>query len=491
MKLNAVLTALLLALALSWSTHAGENPPNIVFILCDDLGINDLHCYGRQDHHTPNLDRLAEQGMRFTCAYCAQSICSPSRASILTGKSPARLHLTTFLPGRPDCVSQMVLHPEIQMQVPLTEKMMPLYFKSAGYATAAIGKWHVGGKNFGPLEHGFDVYHPGQPNTKPTETEGGKGEYGLTAFAENFIETNKDKPFLIYLAHNAPHIPYTAQGKRVDNNAQAFEPVYAAVIETIDDSVGRLLKKLDDLKLTDKTIVIFTSDNGGLHVPELNHAKITHNTPYRAGKGYVYEGGLRVPLIVRWPGHIPAGKVEDTPVIGTDWIPTLLELSGLPAQPGFDGISFEHLLTGQAHPAAKAVPRRFFWHFPHYTNQGSRPSGAMREGPWMYVEYYDDNSSELYDLSADLGEKKNLATEQPERVKQMRAALAAWRKAMDAQENRPNPNLDLTKFNRLYRDVDSSLFDPLGADQSRWEQMWKWRKEMNAVLPMQKGGPKE
>ena len=179
-----------------------------------------LHCYGRQDHRTPHLDRLARQGMRFTSAYCAQPICSPSRAAILTGKAPARLHLTTYLPGRPDCVSQKVLHPEIQMQVPLTEKMLPRYFKEAGYVSAAIGKWHVGGKGFGPLEHGFDVYHPGQANTKPSATEGGKGEYDLTAFAEQFIETNKDRPFLVYLAHNSPHIPYDAQ-KAAHRNERA------------------------------------------------------------------------------------------------------------------------------------------------------------------------------------------------------------------------------------------------------------------------------
>src|SRR5262249_32833246 len=200
--------------------------PNIVFILADDLGIRDLHCYGRQDHHTPNLDRLATQGMLFTSAYCAQPICSPSRAAILTGKTPARLHLTTYLPGRPDCVSQKVLHPEIQMQVPLGEKMLPNYFKQAGYVSAMIGKWHVGDVGFGPLEHGFDFHHPGQANTTPSATEGGKGEYDLTAAAERFIETNRNRPFLLYLAHNSPHIPYAAQTKRIENNAQAFEPVY-------------------------------------------------------------------------------------------------------------------------------------------------------------------------------------------------------------------------------------------------------------------------
>ena len=458
---------------------ADARPPNILFILCDDLGINDLHCYGRQDHHTPNLDKLAQQGTRFTSAYCGQPICSPSRAAILTGKNPARLHLTTYLPGRPDCAAQKVLHPEIEMQVPLSEKMIPRYFKPAGYACGAFGKWHVGGKGFGPLEHGFDSYHPGQPNTKPSATEGGKGEYDLTAAAEQFIETHREQPFFVYLAHNAPHIPYDAQKARIAHNAGAFEPVYAGVIETIDDTVGRLLAKLEALKLAGDTIVIFTSDNGGLHVPELAHKRVTHNTPFRAGKGYVYEGGLRIPLIVRWPGHVPEGKVTDEPVINTDWLPTLLEMTGLPSPAGLDGVSFAAGLTGRS-----AYPQRsFFWHFPHYNNQGGRPSGAMRDGSWLMVEFYDGEKAELYNLATDISETRDLAAEQPERVARMRAALAAWRQANDAQSNRPNPDFDPAKYRALYQDVDSSRFNPFTASDEQWKQIWEWRKWMDAAVP--------
>ncbi len=454
--------------------------PNVVFILCDDLGINDLHCYGRKDHHTPNLDRLAQQGMRFTSAYCAQPICSPSRAAILTGKTPARLHLTTFLPGRPDCVSQKVLHPEIQMQVPLEEEMLPKYFQRAGYVCGAFGKWHVGGKGFGPLEHGFDTYHAGMANTTPSAVEGGKGEYDLTAAAEKFIEANRNRPFLVYLAHNSPHIPYDAQRFRIEKNAHAFEPVYAAVIETLDDTVGRLLHKLDDLQLAGRTIVVFTSDNGGLHVPEGPHPKVTHNTPYRAGKGFVYEGGMRIPLIVRWPGHVSAGKVVEAPVINTDWVPTLLELIGRPVPSGLDGVSFAAGLTGR-----DGFPQRaLFWHFPHYTNQGSRPSGAMRDDSWMLVEYYDEEQAELYDLRKDPSERRDLATQLPQRVAKMRAALAAWRSSVHAQDNRPNPDFDPVKYGELYVDVDASRFDPAQADQAQWEKMWQWRRKMDAVLPV-------
>ena len=450
--------------------------PNILFILCDDLGINDLHCYGRKDHRTPNLDRLATQGTRFTSAYCGQPICSPSRAALLTGKTPARLHLTTYLPGRPDCASQKVLHPEIEMQVPLTEKMLPRYFKPAGYVCGAFGKWHVGGKGFGPLEHGFDVYHPGKANTTPSATEGGKGEYDLTQAAEQFIEANREKPFLVYLAHNTPHIPYDAQQARIADNTGAFEPVYAGVIETLDDTVGRLLAKLDALKLTETTIVVFTSDNGGLHVPEGPHKRITHNTPFRAGKGYVYEGGLRIPLIVRWPGHVSAGKVADDPVVNTGWLPTLVELAGLPAPAGLDGVSFAAGLTRRG-PFPKGP---FFWHFPHYDNQGGRPSGAMRDGPWLSVEFYDEEKAELYNLASDIGETRDLAAEQPARVTSMRAALAAWRQANHAQSNRPNPDCDPARFRALYQDVDPSTFDPLRATDAQWETIRAWRKGMDA-----------
>jgi len=357
--------------------------------------------------------------------------------------------------------------------------MLPQYFKKAGYVCGAFGKWHVGGQGFGPREHGFDVYHPGKANTKPSATEGGKGEYDLTAAAEKFIEDHRDRPFLVYLAHNSPHIPYAAQPQRVEHNATAFEPVYAGVIETLDDTVGRLLARLEALKLADKTIVVFTSDNGGLHVPEGPHPKVTHNTPYRAGKGFVYEGGMRVPLIVRWPGHVPAGKVVDDAVINTDWIPTLLDLAGQPVPSGLDGISFAALLRG----AGPAPQRPLYWHFPHYTNQGSRPSGAVRDHNWMLVEYYDEPRTELYDLSRDISQQHDVVAEHPDRAARMGAALAAWRKDVNAQVNEPNPRFDPAKYRQLYIDVDASRFDPATADNAEWEKMWQWRKRMDAVLP--------
>ncbi len=452
--------------------------PNIVFVICDDLGINDLHCYGRKDHRTPNLDRLAEQGVRFTSAYASQSICSASRAGLLTGLNPARLHLTTYLPGRPDASSQRVLHPEITLNIPLSVKTFPRYFKEAGYVTGFVGKWHVGSE-LGPAEHGFDsVYCPvGRSNTTPSETEGGKAEYELTRKTLEFIDAHQDRPFAVYLGHHTPHIPYKAHPRLVERNQGAFEPVYAALMETLDHTIGMLLAKLDELDLTENTIVVFTSDNGGLHVPEGPHEKVTHNTPFRAGKGHVYEGGQRVPLIVRWPGQVPAGRVLDAPVNNIDWIPTLLELAGAPAPSGLDGVSFAKGLTGGEIPE-----RTLFWHFPHYTNQGSRPCGAIREGNWLLVEPYDGEKPELYDLGVDIGQKRNLAERHPERVAALCAALEAWRVENRVQRNTPNPDCIEEKFRALYVEVDPSRFDPLAADASDWARMRTWRYGMDEVF---------
>lgn len=478
LHLGRVLPAALVLAGSCLQPAVAAPPPNIVFILADDLGINDLAGYGRRDHHTPHLDRLAAAGMRFTSAYCALPICSPSRAAILTGRQPARLHLTTYLPGRPDCASQKLRHPVIRQELPLEEKTLAEHLKAAGYATACIGKWHLGGKGFGPREQGFDFYHAGQAVTPPSETEGGKGEYDLTAQAEKFIEAHRDRPFFLYLAHNSPHIPYSARTNLVARNRHAFEPVYAALIETLDDTVGRLLARLDALGLRTNTLVIFTSDNGGLHVPEGPHPAITHNTPFRAGKGFLYEGGLRVPLIVCWPGRVPAGRVVDAPVVNTDWLPTLLELAGRPVPADLDGVSLAALLTGRG-PA----PRRpLFWHFPHYTNQGGRPGGAVREGDWKLIEHYEDGRVELFNLAQDLGETNNLAAREPARVHELRARLAAWRDAMGAQTNTPNPDFDPARHRPLYVDPDVSRYDPRTAGADERARVLEWRRRMNAAV---------
>jgi arylsulfatase A-like enzyme len=269
----------------------------------------------------------------------------------------------------------------------------------------------------------------------------------------------------------------------VTRNARAFEPVYAAVIETLDETVGLLLGKIDALGLRTNTIVVFTSDNGGLHVPEGGHRTITHNTPFRAGKGFLYEGGLRVPLLVRWPGKIAEGKSVDTPVINTDWYPTLIELIGAAAPGDVDGKSFAALLL--ARPTAdpgQARQRRLFWHFPHYTNQGSRPGGSVREGNWKLIEHYDTEKLELYDLAHDAGETNDLARVEPDRARKMQAQLADWRRSVGAQTNARNPNFDPALYKILYEDTDVSSYEPARADAATLQKLLAWRRQMNAVV---------
>ena len=449
-----ITTVVLCAWADATRAEAGKARPNIVFILADDLGINDLGCYGRTDQETPRLDQLAKQGIRFTSAY-AEPVCSPTRAAILTGKAPARLHLTTFLPGRPDTRAQKLLQPKIELQLPLKEKTVAKLLKEAGYTTACIGKWHLGGAGFGPEKQGFDVVHAGNANTPPSDSEGGKGEYDLTRHALQFLDDNKDRPFFLYLAHNCPHIPLGAKPELVRKYKDSFNPTYAAMVNTLDTCVGQVLDKLDELRLADRTLVVFVSDNGGLHVLESPDSPATHNTPFRAGKGFLYEGGLRVPLIVRWPGHVTAGRTSEVPVSVTDWTPTLLEACGVKSPEKFDGLSLVKLLEG-----GELSFRPLFWHFPHYTNQGGRPGGVAREGNWKLIEHFEDGRVELFDLAKDAGETRDLSQVVPKRTAELKAKLAAWRKGIGAQENRPNPMFDPALHKRLYVDVDASMLKP-------------------------------
>jgi arylsulfatase A-like enzyme len=485
-RLISAIVALAAVACVSTVTHvtvaqpAGTTQPNIILVLADDLGVNDLACYGRADHHTPNLDRLASQGMRFTCAYTAQPICSPSRAAIMTGKCPARLNLTNYLPGRPDAPSQRLLQPRIEGQLPLEEVTIAELLKDAGYATGLFGKWHLGGQGFGPREQGFDVVVSPPANTEPTRATGGKGEILITAAAEQFIEEHRDRPFFCYVPHNNPHIPLAAAPELVEKHRDAFHPVYAAMIETLDEAVGRLMAKIDSLGLADRTIIVFTSDNGGLHVLESPGTPATHNSPYQAGKGYLYEGGLREPLLVRWPGTARAGSTCDTPIVLTDLVPTLLNAAGIdPAQSvgPLDGVNITQLLRGESLPN-----RTLYWHFPNYTNQGSRPAGAIREGDWKLVEHFEDGSLELFNLAEDISETNNLAAADPQRANEMHHKLKAWRTSVGAQMPTQNPQFDLTLHRRLYIEQDPSQL-VAESTAAATEPQWKaWRQAMNAAI---------
>jgi arylsulfatase A len=485
MRIALLAIAFLTSLIVAAQPSQAAEKPNFVLLFADDLGINDLSCYGRKDQPTPNLDRIAAEGMRFTCGYCSQPICSPSRAGILTGKTPGRLHLTTFLPGRPDAKSQMVLHPKIEMQLPLAEKTLAEYLKEAGYATACIGKWHLGNAGFTPKEQGFDFVYASAANTTPSATEGGKGEYAHTSQGLQFIEENKDRPFFLYLPYNTPHIPLGAKPELIEKHKDAFYPTYAAMMETMDDCVGLVLKKLKDLGLDEKTLVIFTSDNGGLSVLEFPGGPSTHNTPYRGGKGYVYEGGLREPTIIRWPKKIKPAVI-DTPIIHLDFVPTLLTLAGIEVPKNLDGINIAPLLLG----SGQIAPRKFFWHFPHYNNQGGRPAGAARDGDWKYVTYYDTGETQLFNLKDDISEVKNLAAQEAARTANLKKLHDDWLVAIDAQRNTPNPDFDPALFKKLYQDFDPSrpILRKTAAEMEK--DMQAWRQLMNEVVAGARPGKK-
>jgi arylsulfatase A-like enzyme len=443
--------------------------PNIILILADDLGQRDLGCYGSTFYETPNLDALAKQGLRFTDAYAACNVCSPTRAALLTGKYPARLHLTDWLPGKKDSPQQKLNRPNFLNHLPENEVTLAQALKDGGYATALVGKWHLGGPNYWPPRFGFDrnvaggtIGHPPSyfsPYKIPNLPDGPKGEYltdRLTDEACTFIESNKDKPFFLYFPQYAVHTPIQAKPelvKKFEQKLGAMPPsgaifaqdlgrqvrqrqthaAYAALLASLDQSVGRIMQTLADLNLENDTILIFTSDNGGLSTSE---GTPTSNLPLRMGKGWNYEGGIREPLIVRWPGVTKPNSTTAAQTITTDFYPTLLQAAGLPPRPKqhLDGISILPALKGQPLPE-----RPLFWHYPHYSNQGGPPGAAMRLGDLKLIEHYEDDKLELYDLAKDPGERHDLASTHPDQVKALHAQLQAWRKSVDAQMPTPNP----------------------------------------------------
>ena len=457
----ALLAALLASPAASAQPAAPTPParPNVLLVLIDDMGERDLGCYGSTYHETPAIDRLAAQGMRFTQAYSAACICSPTRAAILTGKSPARLHLTDWIPGHKRPKAKLAV-PDFHAELPAAEVTLAERFKAAGYATASIGKWHLGGPAAYPERHGFDLNVGGtekgsppsyfSPYRTPTLADGPAGEYltgRLTTEAERFMEANRDKPFFLYLPHYTVHTPIQprkdllAKYQAKPPAGPQANPAYAAMVESADQSVGRLLRKLDDLKLADQTIVVFTSDNGGLSGTNGRQNGPTSNLPLRAGKGTMYEGGVRVPLIVRYPAAVKPGTTSDVPVISQDLFPTLSELAGVapPADgklaPG-DGSSVVPLLKQSGGIGRDAL----YWHYPHYHPGGATPCATVRHGDWKLTRYFEDGRLELFDLKADPHEKDDVATAQPARAAELAGRLDQWLKDVNAQMPTPNPD---------------------------------------------------
>jgi arylsulfatase A-like enzyme len=458
-SISIVLTGLCLSTAATFAAPSAKTPPNIVFILIDDMGWADGACFGSKFYQTPQIDALAASGVRFTSAYAACAVCSPTRAALMTGKYPARLHITDWISGETPPKNARFKLPDWQQHLPLEETTLATALKKLGYTTAHLGKWHLGGGEFLPQHQGFDTNiaggetgHPASyfwpygatnnPNHVPgLAARGGKqGEYltdQLTDEALNFIEHNKDHPFYLNFCHYAVHAPLMGKQELID--AAADRPgadgqnnkVYYAMLRSVDESVGRIVKKLDELHLTENTIVIFTSDNGG--AVHFGQPPATSNFPLRNGKGSAYEGGLRVPLIVKVPGVTRAGTVSDTPIITMDFFPTLLELVGAEksaSRTAIDGVSFAPLLRGE-----NQTPNpELFWHYPHYWNGGKiSPYSVARVGDWKLIRFYETGTEELYNLKSDLSEKNNLAEANPEKRKELAARLDAWLKEVGAQ----------------------------------------------------------
>ena len=462
--------------------------PNILFILIDDLGARDLGCYGSSFYETPNLDRLASQGMLFTQAYASCPVCSPTRASIMSGKYPARVGITQFIGGN-NCgkLSEVpYLH-----YLPLEEVSLATALRQGGYQTWHVGKWHLGDEPFYPQHHGFDVniggchhgmpprpHHFWSPYNLPTLSPGPAGEYLTDRLTEEAIglikKRDKSRPFYLNLWHYAVHIPiqcheeliekYRQKAKRLGlDRVEAVvegeeipksypegqtparirrrmiqsDPAYAAMVENLDTNIGRVLDTLEAEWLAENTIVIFTSDNGGLSTAE---GSPTCNLPLAEGKGWNHEGGTRVCQMIRWPGVIAASSQCAVPTTSTDYYPTLLEAAGLPLRPEqhVDGVSLAPLFRGEAKLEREAI----YWHYPHYSNQGGTPASSLvsGDGRWKLVEYFEDGRHELFDLETDPSETRDAAAQQPELTRRLAGLLHAWQREVGAKIPQRNPD---------------------------------------------------
>ncbi len=462
--------ALLVFFASILISPAATEKPNVIFLLVDDLGWGDFGAYGAKFYETPNIDKLAADGMLFTNAYAACTVCSPSRAAILSGCYPARLHLTDWIAGHNNPKAKLKI-PDWKMKIDHERILLPEALKEAGYATGFFGKWHLmpngqpDMQKHLPTNHGFDINiggrEWGQPKGKgkyfypfdmPGLDEGKNGDYltdKLTDKAIEFIDQNsKKKPFLLYFSYYTLHSPLMAPADRVEKytkKAAAFKneknellnPVRAAMVESLDLSVGRFVEKLEKMGIAENTLIILTGDNGGDH-PETTGG-------LREYKGYSHEGAVREPLIIKWPGKIKAGSTNDEMVIGMDFYPTILEFAGIAAKPDqhADGVSIAPLLSG-----AKTELDRdaLYWHYPHYHR--TKPYGAIREGDWKLIEFFEDGKLELFNLKNDPHETKDLAESNPEKAKQLLEKIKAWRSSVNAQMMTPNPHYEPASNNK-------------------------------------------
>lgn len=471
----------------AWSGIAAASPaspPNVVFFLADDLGIKDLAVYGSSFHETPNLDRLAGEGMLFTNAYSACPVCSPTRAAIQTGRWPQRCGITDYLdaptPKSPWTLNTHRRSADFAKRLELDEVTLGDAFRSQGYATFFAGKWHLGAKGFFPEDQGYDINKGGldqggpygggkyfSPYGNPRLSDGPPGEHLADRLAQEtsrFIRDNQSRPFFAMYSLYDVHTPLMAkqelvrkyEAKRARLNLASTwksdnprvsrlthdHAVYAAMVETMDSAVGQVLQTLDDLGLSQNTIVVFTSDNGGLSTYHRAYSSSqwapTSNSPYRAGKGWMYDGGIRVPLIYRWPGKIKAGSKTDAVSSSPDHFPTLMDLCGIqPPATELDGTSLKPALHG-----GKLRERAIYWHYPHYWSSSLTASSAIREGDYKLIEWLEEGRVELFNLENDPYEREDLSASQPSRARTLLARLNAWKKSVGAQPLLPNPAYD-------------------------------------------------
>jgi arylsulfatase A-like enzyme len=441
-----------------------KEKPNFLFILVDDLGWADVKCNNPETFYdTPNIDKLAERGVRFTNAYASCPVCSPTRASLITGKYPARLNITDWIPGRNPKGTKLV-GPSDKHELPFEEITIAETLKENGYATAFFGKWHLGGENFLPDSHGFDINiggnHRGQPKSyyspysNPKLSDGPDGEYltdRLTNEAIQFMEKNRETPFFAYLSFYTVHTPIQASKKHIDyyknkKPAKKGEEYrsehdgitkliqdnadYASMVKAMDENVGRLLEKLEKLNLNKNTVVIFTSDNGGLSTL-FKRGYPTSNEPLRAGKGWCYEGGIRVPAIIAGPNVKSPGTVSNFSITSTDFYPTILEMANIELMPDQhpDGVTLTPITSSVGIPDRETL----YWHYPHYHGSAWTPGAALRHNDWKLIVFYDKEKVELYDLKNDPSEKNNLAEQIPEKTDELKTMLEEWQKSVNAQ----------------------------------------------------------
>ncbi len=471
---NIASPRLLLFLLIFFLTSCQPKPeeptsPNIIIFLVDDLGWTDLGCYGSDLYETPNIDQLAARGVKFTNAYSACTVCSPTRATIMSGKYPARLHLTDWIAGSINEHAKVQV-PDWTKYLPLEEETIAEYLKTKGYQTAHVGKWHLGEDTiYYPQHQGFDVnvagYRKGAPpsyfypyQNKNRESipylEGGEeGEYltdRLTDEALSFIRQNQSQPFFLNFDHYAVHTPI--QGKdsltkyyegKIKDGMVHDNPEYAAMVSSTDQSMGRLMDLLDSLSIMDNTMIFFTSDNGGLILWD-----ITSNNPLRSGKGSPYEGGTRVPMIVKPVNTDRVRGVVDAPVISMDIFATVKDLLSEEETPAYqDGKSILPLLSAEPGSLNREA---LYWHYPHHHEGGSQPHSAVRQGDYKLIEFHEDGHTELYDLANDLGETQDLSVERKDLTEKLYSQLKIWREEVGAQMPTPNPDYDSLKALKYY-----------------------------------------